>query len=324
MFPGRSMMYLSVTIDTEEDNWSDYDSPPVLSNIERIAELQRVFDRYKVKPTYLITYPVATDKNAVSMLREIMEDGRCEIGAHVHPWNTPPFPEERSVRNTMLCNLEKEVQYRKMETLHKMIRKNFNTETKSFRSGRWGFGPSVAENIRRLGYNVDTSVSPYMNWEKYGGPDFSDRSPAAHYIFHDGKESPEAYLLEVPATIGFLQPGYESRNALFRRISGSRLKHFRLIGLLDKLKILNKVMLSPETATGEEMIALAQSVKREGYRILNMFFHSTTLLAGLTPFTKTREDESAFMKRIETFLEYVATSGIESIKLCEARRGIGG
>lgn len=316
------MLFL-VTIDTEEDNWANYHSPPVLSNLEKLKNLQILFDRYNVKPTYLVTYSVATDSDSVAMLRKIMEDGRCEIGAHVHPWNTPPFEEERSDRNSMLCNLGKDLQYRKMESLHEMIHKNFSTEAKSFRSGRWGFSPSVAESLQRLGYNVDTSVSPYMNWDKYHGPDFTDRSPGAHFIFK-GDENPDSYLLEVPATIGFLQSNFELRNAWFQRISGSMLKRFRLLGLLDKFRILNKVMLSPEMAGGGEMIALAESVKREGYGFLNMFFHSATLVAGLTPFTKTKDDEKTFLMRIEAFLEYVSGNNIRSIKLCESHQGIAG
>ena len=132
-------VYLAITIDVEEDNWSNYGTAPVLTNIPRLLELQRLFDRYAVKPTYLITYPVASDKNSVSMLRKIMEDGRCEIGAHLHPWYTPPFDEEKTVRNTMLFNLPKELQYKKIESLHEKILENFNMEPVTFRSGRWGF-----------------------------------------------------------------------------------------------------------------------------------------------------------------------------------------
>jgi hypothetical protein len=111
-------MYLAITIDVEEDNWSSYDSSPVLSNIPKLLELQKLFDSYDVKPTYLVTYPVVSDRNSVSILRKILEDGGCEIGAHLHPWNTPPHEEEKTVENTMLYNLEKNLQYRKMESLH--------------------------------------------------------------------------------------------------------------------------------------------------------------------------------------------------------------
>jgi hypothetical protein len=311
-------MYLAVTIDTEEDNWSNYDSEPVLSNIGKIPELQKLFDRYGVKPNYLISYPVATDKTAISILRGIMEDGRCEIGMHLHTWNTPPFEEEKTAKNTMLSNLDKELQYRKLESLHAKIVENFRFEPLTFRSGRWGFDKTVARNIRRLGYKVDTSVSPYSSWEKYNGPDFSERSPMPQKISIDDGRNQEEWILEVPATIGFLQENFNRCNKVMKTISGTALRHFRLLGILDKLKFLNKVCLSPEPDDAEKMIGLAKSMGRNGYQVLNMFFHSTSLKHGLNHFTKTREDEVELMRRIESFLEYAMKADIRPMKLSES------
>jgi hypothetical protein len=311
-------MYLAITIDVEEDNWSNYDSAPTLSNIGKLPELQRVFDKYGVKPTYLISYPVATDKNSISILRKILDRDRCEIGAHLHTWNTPPFEEEKTVKNTMLFNLSKDLQYRKLESLHAKIAENFKMEPITFRSGRWGFDQTVAENIHRLGYKVDTSVSPYLNWESYHGPDFSNRSPMPQVLQIGKSGRPESGILEVPATIGFLQDNYDRCNARMKAISGSALKHFRLIGILDKLKIINKVWLSPESDDAGKMIRLAESIKRNKYPILNMFFHSPSLQHGLTHFTKTKEEEKELTRRIEKFLEYKAISNIESITMSES------
>ncbi|MBE0568165.1 MAG: hypothetical protein IH577_00610 [Deltaproteobacteria bacterium] len=311
-------MYLTVTIDTEEDNWSNYGSAPVLSNIGKIPELQKLFDRYGVKPNYLISYPVATDKDSIAILRGIMDDGRCEIGTHLHTWNTPPFEEEKTPRNTMLSNLDKDLQFRKLETLHAKIAENFRFEPVTFRSGRWGFDRTVARNIQRLGYKVDTSVSPYSNWEKYHGPDFSDVSPKPGKFRLDDGGDPEKWIMEVPATIGFLQDNYERCNRLMKTISGSALRHFRLLGILDKMKLLNKVCLSPEPDTAESMIGLVESMKRNNYRVLNLFFHSTSLQHGLNHFTKTAEEAAELRKRIGRFLEYAVISGIRPVKLSES------
>ena len=310
-------MHLVITIDTEEDNWSNYGSEPVLTNLRKLIGLQQMFDRHDVRPTYLVSYPVATDKESVSILRGFMEEGKCEIGTHVHAWNTPPFEEEKTVRNTMLCNLDKDLQYRKLEALHEKIVENFKTTPVSFRSGRWGFDRTVAENIHKLGYKVDTSVSPYLNWESYHGPDFSDRSPQPEMMRVGEDSETGSCLLEVPATIGFLQGNYELCNACLKTISGSALRHLRLVGILDRLNLLNKVWLSPESDNEGKMIRLAESIKGRGYGILNMFFHSTTLQQGLTHFTKTAEDVNELNRRIEMFLEYKERENIRSITLSE-------
>ncbi|MGH7411514.1 MAG: polysaccharide deacetylase family protein, partial [Candidatus Methylomirabilis sp.] len=133
-------MKLVVTIDTEEDNWGNFAaSRSSLGNIERIPALQELFDHFAVTPTYLITYPVATDERAVSVLRAILQRGRCEIGAHCHPWNTPPLEEQASGPNSMLCNLPGDLQYAKMKSLHETIRRHFGVAPLSFRSGRFGY-----------------------------------------------------------------------------------------------------------------------------------------------------------------------------------------
>jgi len=318
--PVRDRTHLVITIDTEEDNWSNYESKPVVSNIGRLPELQKLFDRYRVKPTYLVSYPVAADKQSVSILRRMAEDDRCEVGAHLHPWNTPPFEEERSVRNTMLFHLEKNLQYRKLESLHEKIFENFRMEPVVFRSGRWGFDGTVAGNIHRLGYQVDSSVSPYINWENYHGPDFSGWSPEPKKIQVDPKGNPDAYLLEVPATIGFLQSDFDFCNACLNTISNTGLKHLRLRGILDRLNLINKVWLSPETDDGGKMIRLAKTFMKKNYPILNLFFHSPSLQSGLTHFTKTREEAEELIRRIETFLEFKEFSNMKSVKLSESRK----
>ena len=70
-------MYLVITIDTEEDNWGNF-SPNgySLENINKIPALQELFDEFNVKPTYLLTYPVATDKTAVSIFKKILKTGQ--------------------------------------------------------------------------------------------------------------------------------------------------------------------------------------------------------------------------------------------------------
>ena len=107
-----------ITIDTEEDLWSDWrqkDNP--VDNICRITILQDLFDRFGAIPTYLVNYPVVANENARNILRRVLENYRCEIGTHCHPWNTPPFEEEITIKNSMMCNLPHELLYKKYISL---------------------------------------------------------------------------------------------------------------------------------------------------------------------------------------------------------------
>lgn len=313
-------MNLIITIDTEEDNWQNY-SPtrnPV-TNIERLVPLQQIFDKFRAKPTYLITYPVATNPRSVGILKEILDTGRCEIGSHCHPWNTPPFEEEINEYNSMLCNLPEHLQYRKLKCLHEVICQNFGITPVSFRAGRYGFSDQVARSLMRLGYRVDTSVTPFTGWEVYKGADFSGYN-SNHFRFDSeifSEPLDGGRLLEVPATIGFLQGRFEFSHRVMQHLETGIYSKFRVKGILSRLNLLNKVWLSPEMASVEYMINLARRMHNMNFDFLNMSFHSTSLVAGFGPFVTSEKDEVLFSRKIESFLTYATDAGIESMTLSE-------
>ena len=58
-----------ITIDTEEDNWGDYnDTVGTVDNIMVLPKLQSLFDKYGAMPTYLINYPVASQQGSINIL----------------------------------------------------------------------------------------------------------------------------------------------------------------------------------------------------------------------------------------------------------------
>ena len=84
-------MKLLITIDTEADNqWARGDEIE-LKNVEYIPRFQELCDTYFFKPTYLITYEMATSERFIEKIGPYQTEGRAEIGAHLHPWANPPF-----------------------------------------------------------------------------------------------------------------------------------------------------------------------------------------------------------------------------------------
>ncbi len=313
-------MKLVVTIDTEEDNWGNFDITDYsVHNIELIPELQDLLNEFGVKPTYLIDYPVASNPRAVSILRGLVGRGVCEIGTQCHPWNTPPFEEEHNKKNTMLSNLPSGLQFRKIKALHETIVKNFETVPIAFRAGRWGYGKDVALALDRLGYKIDTSITPFTDWSDKSGPDFSMASLLPYYFSPDDilRADRNGRLLEIPVTIGFTQTNFEVADFLFNFLKTQPLNHFRLIGLLNKLRLLNKVWLSPEQCSSREMISLTKRLIQKGIPVVNLFFHSPTLCPGLTPHVRTKDEKLEFMGRIERFLKFAKWEGIEPTSLSD-------
>jgi len=314
-------MKLIVTIDTEEDEWDSYrpTGSPV-ENLRKVPALQALFDRFGVRPTYLVTYPVVQSDMAVEVLGEIAADGRCEIATHCHPWNTPPFEGESTPFKSMLCNLAPEVQLDKLTALHEAITERLGAPPTSFRAGRWGFSGGVAEALVALGYRVDTSVTPYTDWRPYHGPDYTRRTDrpyrfSASDIF---RVEPTGPLLQVPATVGFMPRNAPLRAALAGVRDTSPVES-AVGALLLRARLVIRAWLSPENSSGPAMVRLAQAVTRQGRTpFLNMVFHSSSLMAGNTPFTRTVADEGRFLDRIRIFLEYAARAGVTPITLTEA------
>jgi hypothetical protein len=51
-----------------------------------------------------------------------------------------------------------------------------------------------------------------------------------------------------------------------------------------------------------------------------MSFHSTSLVAGLSPFVPSKEEERLFLKKIAVYLSFIRDAGIGSIVLSDVIR----
>jgi len=310
-----------ITIDTEEDQWGEYVSTgTTVDNVTMIPKLQQLFDQFGAVPTYLINYPVVKNETALRIIKEIHDKGRCGIGTHCHPWNTPPLRENMSNHNSMLCNLPYELIYEKLKTLHQAIVDDWGVTPICFRAGRWGFGKNVARSIHELGYKIDTSVTPFSDWREYEGPDFSDAA-TDRYFFHPDSilnADVNGCLMELPPTIGFLQNDFSRCRWLRKLIITSKLSRLHLIGILDRLRILNLRWLSPELCSGMDMIGLSKACIRNGCRYLNMSFHSTSLMPGMSPFVRSDKDLEIFLGNIRMFLEFAYENKLMFVPLDDA------
>lgn len=311
---------LIITIDTEEDNWGCYDNDFFTTeNIQRVPYLQEILDELGFKPTYLVTYPIANDEKSVSILKKILDEGRCEIGAHCHPWNTPPFEEEKNSKNSMLCNLPSRLQFEKIMTLHNTIRNNFGIEAVGFRAGRYGFDKRVAKNLYRLGYRIDTSVTPFVDWSKNYGPDFSSKGwkPFRFSVDDISPRGSNSELLEVPATIDYIPRNISIAKVIYRILEGKSSNLLKWKLFLTRLKLMRKIWLSPEVSTVNMQVNLLKNLIIEGGEIFNMVFHSTSLLFGLSPFNKNKIDEKRFLENIRKVIKSFRDRGVASIKLSD-------
>ena len=292
---------LFVVVDTEEE--FDWGAPFARENtsvtaIAEVGRLQAVLEPHGLKPTYVVDYPVASTPASAGKLAEIAARGAARIGAHLHPWVTPPFDEPLVPEMSFGCNLGATIERAKIMQLTEAIVRNMNVAPRVYKAGRYGFGETTADTLEALGFTVDASVIPHMDFTNEKGPTFIGHTPTPATFGRTRK------MLEAPCTTGFIGTARKSGEPLHRMASASFLKPMRAIGILSRAGILNKVMLSPEGNTLEEMKSLTKALHGDGLRTFAMTFHSPSLKPGCTRYVRTEREREEFLKTIDKYCEF--------------------
>ena len=301
---------LIVSIDTEEEGlWGGVyrATGNTVRNVQGVPRFQQLCDRLRVRPTYLIDAPVVQDTCSVELLREIQDDDRCEIGAHLHPWCNPPLDDRRiDGRTSFLCNLPESIQRSKLEWLTETIEDRFTRRPTSFRAGRYGLDMTGARILHDLGYTVDSSVIPFTDYSAQGGPNFCSAPSAPYFIDGDDLCVPHqgGLLLEVPVSVGFNRPDFERAHALQQSASARWAQPFHLEGILDRLGFVRRIKFSPEQTTASRLKQLVDSYVARSAPAMVLMFHSSSLQPGTSPYVQTEGDLQEFLGRIDETIEY--------------------
>lgn len=292
---------LLVVIDTEEEfEWGQgfFRSKTGVRAMRGIPRVQELFDACGVKPTYVVDYPVATQPDGYRDLKEYHDAGRAVIGAHLHPWVNPPFDESPDARLSYPGNLDCDLEKGKLRALTDAIEATFGSRPTIYKAGRYGIGGNSAAILEELGYDIDLSVCPGLDFRPDGGPDFLD-FPAEPYWF-----GAERSLLEIPCTAAFVGP-LHGIGAPLRRLSGTGLgRALRLKGILSRLGALDRVRVSPEGFDLAQQVRCTRALLRRGVRVINLTFHSPTTTPGYTTFVRDEKDLERFVGRLRDYFEF--------------------
>ncbi|HEV2671127.1 MAG TPA: hypothetical protein VGU74_08555 [Gemmatimonadales bacterium] len=305
------MTLLIISIDTEEDNWYRSRDGVSVGNIRELPRLARFFERLNVQPTYLVNYQVAIDPCSAAIVREVSSAGsRAEIGAHLHPWNTPPLDEAFVPRNSMLKNLPADLQQAKLNRLTQALEQALDCTPRVFRAGRFGVGPETVGALLRCGYRVDSSVTPFWNWESYDeGPSFVG-APIGVYRLAPGEDvrrpSRAGALIEIPLSYGFSRGPFSFWDPARRLLESEALRWLHLAGIADRTGLARRTVLCPELASARDMLTLSRRLLEHGAQHLQIFFHSPSLTPGLSPFVTSPADVAHLYDTIEAYLDGVA------------------
>jgi hypothetical protein len=323
-------MDVIVTIDTEaDDQWDRLKPELTTANLAALPRFQDLCERYGIKPSYLCTWEVVEDER-FALLRDFQQGGRAEIGAHLHPWTTPPMEHaeggvEREAFGAYPSELEPEVFAAKLRALTRRIHERAGMAPTSYRAGRWGFRAEHISELISLGYIVDCSVTPLRSWKQAhgvheGGPDFRG-APALPYFLDptDVCRPGSSPLLELPVTILFLRSALAASKrlrALFYRyrptVAGKA---------VNKLLRIDQRWFRPYPhMSAARMLAVYARARRVGLPMVEMMFHSSELMPGGSPYNRDETSVEAMYAKLEAVFARLAVDGCRGVTLSEFAR----
>jgi len=276
-------MKLIVTVDTEaDDQWNEQAGLSV-ENVYALPRFQALCEKYAVVPTYFVTYEVAADLQTAALLREWQDKGAGEVGAHLHPWTTPPLEAGEGNSRAFPSELSDEKLRAKLTVLTEKIGSIFGRRPTSYRAGRWGFDARQAALLKELGYVFDSSITPRVSWKKsrgalqgHGGPDFTKENAIPHML--------NGQVLEVPMTI--LRAGF------FRRLRWLRIF---------------------ENTTKRDLENVIGAAERMRLPAVVFMIHSSELVAGKSPYVKDERALARVYARLEELFALCKEKGIASV-----------
>jgi hypothetical protein len=312
---------IAITIDTEIDksvSWKISSNKSFLSVLDGIPnKLTPLFIHFGAKPTYLLSSEIIENDDCVNILTRIKD---CELGTHLHGELLEPQRKAFGLdaTNEMQCGYSREMEYQKLKNLTNLFKDKFHYQPTSFRAGRFGAGNNTVSLLEELGYLVDSSVTPGVDWNYREGranflwareqPYFPDKNKLI--------ELGDSKVLEVPVSI------IPSR---FRRYS-SYLNNTGMPLLIKNIvnKMLPTTWLRPSFQNSYEMLYVIKKLIKWYHTkdtmdtiVLNMMFHSMEIIPNASPYTKTEEECKHFLDKMEIVFKFCLASNIKFVKLSE-------
>jgi hypothetical protein len=299
--PETQSPVLVAVVDTEEEfDWSaPFDQAgTAVGHMAAIGRLQDVFDSMGVVPSYLASYAIASQEPGHRPLQPYLAAGRALIGAHLNPWATPPHREQLSPANSYPGNLPRELEAAKLGALSRQIERALGVRPTIYKAGRYGKGPDTEAILEEQGFEIDMSPAPAMDLRADGGPDYA-RHSARPFLFGQGRP-----LLCLPNTGAFVGWLHELGPDLDRLLKHRSVACLRLPAIASRLRLLERIRLTPEGHTLAEMGRLTRALLRRGQRTFVLSLHSPSVVPGNTPYVRNDADLALLLRRLRGYLAF--------------------
>ncbi|BFK64088.1 polysaccharide deacetylase family protein [Dorea formicigenerans] len=296
------MKYFIITVDTEGDNlWNWNEGEKITTqNVKAIPKFQALCERFEFKPVYLINYEMAMNDELVEYLKEKAKKNLCEIGIHIHAWNTPPVYklEGKYNGNPYITEYPKEIMLEKVTFLKNLIEDRFDTKVISHRSGRWATNEEYFKVLKEVGIKIDCSVTPEINMSMLAGRSCKKGPNYTHfqkntYSICDG-------IIEVPM----------STRKVRRLVNGSLQHKIKCLLLGDALwmRILS------ENIT--DVKYLKNKIEKENKcNYIEFMLHSSELMPGGSPYFPSDKDVDQLFESLKRVFKDFSQNGYTGVTL---------
>lgn len=298
--PEEAQPQLIVVVDTEEEfDWNAEPDPEAtaVTAMDHIHRAQAIFNDYGISPCYVVDYAIASQPRSFQPLKAFLDAGQCEIGAHLHPWVNPPLGETLSRSNMYPGNLPESLEREKLTRLRDTITANFGSAPRIYKAGRYGYGANTTGILNDLGFDIDLSVCPPLDSRGDGGPDYR-RYDAWPFWYGPANNR----ILEIPVTGGYV--GWAGKLAPSVFDLAMTFRKLKVPGVLSRLGMVDRLMLSPEGFPTSEHIKLTRDLYRRGVRTFTWSFHSPSVVPGHTSYVQNEQELNTFLDSFRRFFDF--------------------
>jgi hypothetical protein len=309
-------MKLMISIDTEaDDQWSASEGCTV-KNLKFIPRFQSLCESYHFIPSYLCTYEIVESDDFDAIILTNYEAGAAEIGTHLHPWSNPPYesPDERKTKG-FPTELSNESFKKKLTSLTRLIQKKTEKQPVVYRAGRWGFNANQITPLLELGYLVDCSVTPFVDWSKtlgitrYGENFSHAPCDAYHLNSEDVCKKGNSKLVEIPPTILFTNY-IMNKSSFLRDLYFKHNKSF-FIEEINKIISISPEWLRPfPHVSAKKLIDIARRAMKDNYQYLELMLHSSELMPKGSPYSPTKESVDALYDKVEALFRFLQQQNV--------------
>lgn len=283
-----------VTVDTEGDNLWEWEEGKTIDtqNAKFLEPFQTLCEKYQFYPVYLTNYEMAMSNDFAEFAKEKVAKGTCEIGMHLHAWNSPPEYRLKKLYdgNAYITEYPKQVIREKHIYLKNLIEERIGVSPVTYRAGRWATSQELFDILEEIGILVDCSITPEI-YHKAPGTSVQHANDYRRAIKQPHKIGKN--LIEVPMT-----------TRTYRTIKGKKIYR----------KIINAIRgehlwLRPALQSEDEMKRLIQKVLREKSDYLMFMIHSSELMPDGNPYCKTDEEVKELLNKLNNVFSYVSSFG---------------